>query len=170
MVRKRTCPGCYIKKGYKPDSVELITQPDPKYKLTKPDLLTDNDLSDINFGIGGWLGYKTDAAYYLYFNKAVTVQHVLLNMLKNTDQYIFPPVKLEVWGGNDKQHMKQLGTLTPQMPKKNELPVSIQPQIRFAATEVKCLKIVAQQIKALPSWHEGKGERGWIFISEIVMN
>ena len=161
----------YIKKGYKPDSVELITQPDPKYKLTKPDLLTDNDLGDINFGIGGWLGYrKTDAAYYLYFNKAVTVQHVLLNMLKNTDQYIFPPVRLEVWGGIDKQHMKQLGALTLQIPKKNEPPVLIQPQIGFAATEVKCLKIVAQPIKSLPSWHQGKGERGWIFISEIVVN
>jgi len=161
----------YIKKGYKPDSVELITQPDPEYKLTKPDLLTDNDLSGINVGIGGWLSYrKNDAVYYLYFNKAVTVQHVLVNMLKGTDQYIFPPQKLEVWGGIDKQHMKQLGTLTPQMPRQNEPPVLIQPQIRFASTEVKCLKIIAQPIKALPPWHEGKGERGWIFISEIVVN
>jgi hypothetical protein len=98
------------------------------------------------------------------------VQQVLLNMLQITEQYIFPPVKLEVWGGTDKQHMKQLGMLTLQMPKKNEPPVLIQPQIRFAATEVKCLKIVAQPIKSLPSWHQGKGERGWVFISEIVVD
>ena len=66
--------------------------------------------------------------------------------------------------------MKQLGMLASQMPKKNEPPVLIQPQISFAATEVKCLKIIARPIKAVPSWHEGKGERGWIFISEIVVN
>ncbi len=161
----------YIKKGYKPDSVELITKPDPKYKLTKPDLLSDNELGDVNFGTGGWLGYrKNDAAYYLYFNNAVKVQHVLLNMLKTTDQYIFPPVKVEVWGGTDKQHMKLLGELSSKMPKQNEPPVLIQPQIQFTATEIKCLKIVAQPIKSLPSWHQGKGERGWIFISELVVN
>jgi hypothetical protein len=161
----------YVKKGYKPDSIELITQPDPKYKLTKPDLLSDNELGDVNFGNGGWLGYKkNDAIFYLYFNKAVTVEHVLLNMLKSTDQYVFPPVKLEVSGGMDKQHMKLLGTLTPQMPKQNEPPVLIQPQIKFHATEVKYMKIVAQPIKSLPSWHEAKGERGWVFISEIVVN
>ncbi len=161
----------YIKKGYKPDSVELITKPDEKYKLTKPDLLSDNELGDVDFNNGGWLGYrKSDAAYYLHFNKTVTVKHVLLNMLISTNQYVFPPVKVEVWGGADKQHMKQLGTLTPQMPEQNEPPVLIQPQIKFAATGIKYLKIVAQPVRHLPSWHEGKGDRGWIFISEIVVN
>ncbi|HXL56773.1 MAG TPA: hypothetical protein VN958_10975, partial [Chitinophagaceae bacterium] len=109
-------------------------------------------------------------AYYLNFTKVVTVKHVLLNMLKSTEQSIFPPVKLEVWGGMDKHQMKELGMLTPKMPKKNEPPVLIQPEIKFAATEVKYLKIIATPIRALPSWHDSKGERGWVFISEIVVN
>src|SRR6185295_2146813 len=57
----------YIKRGYKPDSIELISPPDQKYKLTKADLLSDGDLGDTNPDNGKWVGYtKNDAVYFLY--------------------------------------------------------------------------------------------------------
>lgn len=160
----------YIKRGYKPDSIELITMPDEKYKAPAK-LLIDDDLGDISFGNGGWYGYqKTDAAYFLYFDNAVSVKSVLLNMLKNTGSFIFPPVKVEVWGGADKEHLKLLGTINPRIPEKDEPAALIQEQVSFAPSQIKCIKIIAQHLKVLPAWHAGKGQPAWVFVSEVVVN
>ncbi len=164
-----TAKAVYIKRGAKPDSVELITSPDPKYNANAR-LLQDEDLGDTNFGNGKWLGYqKNDAAFYLYFNNATNVQQVLLNMLKRTEQHIFLPVKLEVWGGMEKNALKLLKKITPEIPSKNEENTMIQEKISFESTSVKVLKIIATPIKALPAWHAGKGQPGWVFLSEIVV-
>lgn len=160
----------YIKKGLMPDSTELVTPPDAKYKGPGK-LLTDGDIGDTNFGNGQWLGYtKTNAMFYFYFNNAVTVKNVLLTILKATDPYIFPPVDVEVWGGMEKNHLKRLETINPVMPVKNETSKLIPLQISFAPTTVKCLKIIAQPIKKLPVWHDGKGKPGWVLVSEVVVN
>jgi uncharacterized membrane protein len=160
----------YIKKGITPDSIELATPPDAKYKGPGK-LLSDKDIGDINLGNGQWLGYtKNNGSFYLYFKDEVKVQKVLLTILKSTGSYIFPPVRVEVWGGMVKDHLKQLDTIEPDMPVKSE-PSSLNPlQISFTPATVKCLKIIAQPIKALPNWHPGKGKPGWVLVSEVVVD
>ena len=160
----------YIKRGYRFDSIELISQPDPKYKLTKADLLTDGDLGEPNPDNGKWIGYtKNDAVYFLHFNNMVTVHGVLINILKSADRYIFPPATIEVWGGMDKQHLRFLSKITPKMPAKNEPASLIQPKIVFNPAQVKFLKIIAKPVKAPPKW-QSKGKPTWIFVNEIVVN
>jgi hypothetical protein len=163
----------YLKKGVDPDSIQLLTQPDPQYKAPNGNLLSDNNLADLNYNnsTGEWLGYrKTEAAYMLYFNDDITAQNVFLNMIENTGAYIFPPVTVEVWGGAEKNKLKLLGRITPQMPKKYEEAKLIQEKISFAPSQMRFMKIVAKPLQRLPSWHGGKGEPAWIFLSEIVVN
>lgn len=160
----------YIKKGVKPDSIELVTPPDEKYKGSGK-LLSDNDIGDTNFGNGQWLGYtRNSAIFYLYFNNEIKVENVLLTILKGTGSSIFPPVSTEVWGGMEKDHLKQLGKMKPAMPVKDEPSKLIPLQITFAPATVKYLKIIAQPVKSLPKWHPGKGKPGWVLVSEIVAN
>ena len=163
----------YLKKGVNPDSIQLLSKPDPKYTSPNGKLLSDNNLADLNFGnsTGEWLGYKkNDAGFLLYLNKDFTIQNVYLNMLENTGGYIFPPESVELWGGTEKDQLKLLGKITPQMPKKYEDAKMIQQKISFAPAEVKYLKIIAKPLQKLPKWHDGKGQRAWIFLSEIVVN
>ncbi len=163
----------YLKKGVNPDSIQLLTKPDPKFTSPNGKLLADNNLADLNFGnsTGEWLGYrKNDAAFLLYLNKNFAAQNVYLNMLENTGGFIFPPISVEVWGGTEKNNLKLLGKIIPQMPKKYEDAKMIQEKISFAPAEVKYVKIVAKPLQKLPKWHDGKGQRAWIFLSEIVVN
>lgn len=160
----------YIKKGIKADSIELATSPDPQYKGPGR-LLADRDIGDINFGNGQWLGYtKNNGIFYLYFNSPVTIENLLFTILKGTGSFIFPPVSVEVWGGMEKDRLKQLAKINPAMPMKDE-PSKLMPlQVSFTSTTVKCLKIIAHPIKALPKWHTGKGKPGWVLVSEIAVN
>ena len=160
----------FIKRGFKPDSIQLVSPPDQKYNGGSA-ILSDGQLSDVNFGNGQWLGYRSNEANVLqYFHQAVEVKSILVNILQSIDQYIFPPTILEVYGGTDKNNLKLLGSIKPTIPVKTEMPSLIQEKINFSATSVNYLKIVAQPIKVLPEWHRGKGEKGWVFISEIIAN
>jgi len=160
----------YIKKGIKPDSIELATSPDAKYKGTGK-LLSDGDIGDTNFGNGQWLGYtKTNGIFYLYFKNEVKVEKVLLTILKATGSSVFPPVSVKVWGGMEKTHLKQLGKVTAVLPVKDEPSKLITLQISIAPSTVKCLKIAADPIKKLPKWQPEKGKPGWVMVSEVVVN
>ncbi|MEJ7738482.1 MAG: c-type cytochrome domain-containing protein [Chitinophagaceae bacterium] len=161
----------YIKKGLKPDSIELITPPDPTYRTAKSSLLTDLSLGPLEFRNEEWLGYhKNDAGYYLYFNNAVTVRSVLFHLLQNTGAHIFPPVKLDIWVGMEKGQLKPIGSLTPRMPKKNEDPLQVTEELEFAPQQVKAIRILVRRLNVLPSWHKEKGKPAWVFLSEIVVN
>ncbi|HRO46936.1 c-type cytochrome domain-containing protein [Agriterribacter sp.] len=162
----------FIKQGFAPDSISFITKPDPKYSAETPGLLTDGALGDYaNFSNGEWLGYqKNEAAYYFFFNNKVTPKNILLQMLQNTGGHIFPPAKVEVWGGMDEGHMQLLGKLAPRVPEKNEPARSLQENIQLTTAELHCLKIILHPVASLPPWHNSKGSPGWIFLSEIVVN
>lgn len=162
----------FIKRGLTPDSVVVILPPDPRYKPSGSSALTDGMLGDYaNTTNGDWFGYnKNNAAYYLLFKKEVTVKNVLLNMLQNVDGYIFPATKIEVWGGKDSSHLILLAAVQPPVPPKGSPRKLIQQDVAFSPAQVECLKIVAQPIRSLPPWHEGKGKEGWVFVSEAVVN
>jgi hypothetical protein len=161
----------YIIRGIKPDSVELITPLDSQYRTASPTLLTDADLGDQNTGNGQWLGYrKNDAGFYFYFTKPASIHHVLLNTLYNTGASIFPPTKIEIWGGMDKDHLRLLGIRSPVMPAKNEPAALRVEKVSFEPCSVRVIKVVAQHLGKLPSWHPSKNKPAWVFISEVVMN
>ena len=166
----------YLRKTINPDSIQLLTKPDPQYSSPNGKLLFDNNLADLNYGngTGEWLGFrKTDAAFMVYFNKTFSAENVYLNMLQNIGGYIFPPVNVEVWGGTEKDKLKLLGKITADMPKKenkDDAAKLIQQKISFAPFKIKYMKIVAKPLSKLPVWHSGKGEPAWIFLSEVVVN
>ena len=160
----------YLKRTYRPDSIELATPPDPKYKAL-PAILADGELSDQNFGNGQWLGYmNNEASIYMYFNNKIQLHSVLINVLKRTEQYVFLPTQLEIWGGMSKTTLKLLGRMNPPLPSKNEPGQMVQETFAFSPASVKCIKIVAKPIKSLPKWHAGKGKKGWTFLNEVVLN
>jgi hypothetical protein len=160
----------YIKRGHIPDSVELSSLPDPKYKASGK-ILFDGELGDQNFGSGQWLGYQNnEASCYLYFTNRIEIHNVLVNLLERTEQSIFLPVQLQVWAGLDKKHLKLLGNIHSPLPQKNEPGLMVQQSIAFKPTWVKCIKITAQPVKLIPAWHANKGKKGWVFLNEVVVN
>jgi hypothetical protein len=40
----------------------------------------------------------------------------------------------------------------------------------FPETSVACVKLVLEPVAKLPSWHPGKGGRGWVFADEVLFN
>lgn len=157
--------------GYLPDSVELLTPADVKYKGHGPQTIADLAKSDLGTGTGKWLGFRDNSMEALLrFNNPVHATSVTLSMLKNLDGYIFPPAIVEIWGGTDQNKMRLLSRISPKTPVKGEPADNIPIICAFAATDVKCIKVFAKPLAKLPPWHAAKGEKAWIFIDEVLVN
>jgi hypothetical protein len=93
-----------------------------------------------------------------------------LSTLISPGSYIMPADRIEVWGGKDEKSLQLLSKLTPPPLEK------YMPQRRegftctFPATELNVIKLVVRPLRKLPSWHQGKGEKGWFFIDEVLVN
>lgn len=163
----------YIRKGYTPDSIVLVTRPAPNFTPTSEKNLIDGELGNFdNVGNGDWFGYReNEANILLLFNEPIKATSVMAMGNKNIGRYIFPPSSVEVWGGNNPQQLKLLGSIKPTQPKDGgEFSTLLELKIDFPETELKCLRLVAKPVLSLPQWHGGKGERGWVFLSEVVVD
>jgi hypothetical protein len=162
----------FFMEGFRIDSVRLITPVDQKYMAKGGITIADGVKSGQEQNSGKWLGYRdNDFQCYLLFKKPVTASSVTVSMLRNVGGYIFPPVRIEVWGGGDEKSLRLLKVITPEMPVK-ETPNSgsLIFEAGFDLQSVSCIKLVAKPLAKLPAWHAGKGEKAWVFVDEVFVN
>jgi uncharacterized membrane protein len=152
-------------------ATKLLKPADEKYGAGADKILTDLDLGDItDFGTK-WLGYRKNEALFVFdLGKTRKVKEVSVNSLQNLRPYLFPPVSLTVWGSNDEKNWRLLKTMDIPVPKKL-IPVSDTVlQLRFTPTDLRYIKLRGEPVKHLPAWHTAKGQPGWFFLSEVLVN
>jgi Chitobiase/beta-hexosaminidase C-terminal domain len=160
----------FYKTGFKPDSVKLATPPNPTYAADGGKTLSDGEKGELNFRTK-WLGYKdNDMLAYLYFNEPVQLSNVSISTIIDIGSYIMPAQQIEVWGGTSFSSLQLLKKINPQQPSMQVPPYMKGFDCNFPKREIKILKIIAKPVNRLPSWHPGKGQRGWVFVDEVFLN
>ena len=167
-----TAANFYTQK-YPPDSIRLLLPVDSFYQKIRPKVLIDSDKGSYDYGAstGKWLGFhKNGFDALLYYRKPVMISDLTFTSLVDVGAYIFPPTCLQVWGGPDEHHLKMLGEITPTQPDKTIPPYLTDYRINFPRQKIRCLRVEAGQVPRLPDWHAGKGEPGWVFFDELLVN
>jgi uncharacterized membrane protein len=161
----------FYETGIMADSIRLASQPDNNYRGVGGKTITDGEKSDLNFRNGKWLGYKeNDMQAYLYFKQPVSVSSVSISSIVDIGSYIMPPQQIELWGGTNNNNLVLLKKINPQQPSKQQTPYLVGIDGSFPAKNVSVLKIVLKPVSKLPSWHPGKGTKGWVFVDEVFLN
>lgn len=161
----------FFRNTYKPDSVSYLLPPNPKYADKKGKLLFDHEAGISGSPFSNWVGFRENSMEcLLQFANPVTIQSIGLSSLVDVGSYIMPPASIEIWGGNDVQHLQLLGRLRPEQPDGQRPSFTTNFQCNFKPAAVKCIKVVANPVARLPAWHPGKGERGWVFVDELLVN
>jgi hypothetical protein len=154
--------------GIKPATAVLLSKPDPKYSLQGGVSLTDGNKGESNNLLVNWLGFRENPFMAQFgFKGRENINRVILSMADNTGSYIFPPVTIKVYGGNDSAKLSLIGTFNPPQPTKYG-PSRIQPySVNIKPGNYNFIRVEAVPVPSLPNWHNGKKEKGWIFIDEV---
>jgi hypothetical protein len=159
----------FIKDGLKIKSVQQ-TPANEKYRGNGSNTLMDNagGLTAINGNT--WLGYQTDSVQVdLELQSKQQVSSILINCLQDQGSWIFLPQQIQVYCFNEHTKLYELAaqknnTETAEIKGASCVPILL-PIVK--KTNSQKIKIILKGLHALPDWHQGKGQPGWLFIDEI---
>ena len=162
----------FFKSTYTPDTVILLTEPDIKYRAKAGKTLIDKEKSELSSNSYKWLGYRNDPfVAMMEFPQPIEAKNITISLLKDLPGFIFPPSKIEIWGGENKNNMAELSRIIPKQPDSIGGPrENLVITASFKSQKIKYVKFVLQPVPVLPKWHPGKGQKGWVFVDEIFVN
>jgi|GEM_PF-5349000 len=156
----------FYAKGLVPAKLVYATQPSPQYPGVSVRALINHQKASLNFSDKQWVGFDTTAIAQVHFTPATRIGHMQLGYLSDPGSWIFPPQGVEI-------------SMTLRTGKIKKFKLDIPPLTRATAAKQATLKIpIAQEVssmqvkvtnvKKIPSWHEGKGAKGWLFMDEWI--
>lgn len=161
----------FYKSAFKPDSISLLSIPDINYKGNGTKTLIDGQLAEADINNTNWQGFKEkDMLVILNFKKPVQISSAVLNSIVNVNSSVFPPSRIEVYGGSDLNNLKLLNFVEPKMPAPKDTQQANKFEVKFKPASISCLKIIAKPVRKLPSWHPAKGKPALILLDEILIN
>ena len=154
--------------GGKPDSIRLLTAPDPSYKGSGAQTLVDEVKGDGNFRSGKWLGYKDrDLEVQVEFKESRSLRNLSVSTLVGVGSYIMPPKEIQVWGTEQDGKPQLLAKEIPRQHTMDTVQYEKIYTVNLPEKKYKQLKIIVKHLPLLPSWHPGKGSPGWVFVDEL---
>ena len=160
----------FFRKGFSPQDVALLKPANQKYKGHGAKTLTDNIKGNIEaFTTPSWLGYQDNNfdALIDFGSSPPTVDHVVMSYGLNILSYIMKPVRVELYGGNDRGDLKLLKRQNIE-PSTDYDPIDEAGiDIETGSTDYRYYRLVAVPLKVLPEWHVGAGDKGWVFVDEL---
>jgi uncharacterized membrane protein len=158
-----------IKKGITPSAFNLVTPPNPKYAAKGATSLFDGVKAKANHTTGDWLGFSESPLDITLTLGTVQPKLLEVSFLLHEGAYIFPPQTLEVWIGNKGVWKKVNSPSQANSTKIEEARFGLV-SIPLPAGTMDQIRLKAQPIAKLPSWHPGAGAKGWIFVDEILVH
>jgi uncharacterized membrane protein len=161
----------FLKSGIKPDKLKLVQLPADRYKGKGVETLFDLEKGDLDFGSGKWLGFQDHPAEIIMsFDKPQDIANIAFSLLTDEASYIFPPTQIEVWtkkAGKDWQLVSNEKFPIPTSASVKKMSLK---EVSISDVNVEGIKAKISPIFPLPKWHQGAGQRGWVFLDEVVIN
>lgn len=158
-------------KGKAPIRAQLTSFPDTRYALQGAPSLFDGQTGEPGNLLVNWMGFREQPMQLqVVLPGDQQVQQVLLSMGLHHGAYVFPPKEIRVRAAIDSGRWTYTGSVRPEQPagygplEKRPFLVPLKPG------RWKYLEITVQPVPSLPSWHPGKGQKGWAFIDEVFID
>lgn len=160
----------FVRSMFSPIFTRFLLPPDKSYTSNKEATLFDSKKGEPGNFREGFIGMKENHFDMLCgFKQAEPIKEILVSTLRNTGSYIMPPERVELWAGQDSMQMKKISQIIPEQPSKHEYN-KIELQRLPVNGLYKYFRIKIYNVQKLPKWHDGKGQKGWVFLDEIFFN
>ena len=168
-AKSNTSENTFFEKGLEYDSAKLINEPNVKYKAKGALSLNDGKKGfpdNLSMNLLGYQDKPFKAGFY--FNQAKPINQIILSVMQNSGAYVLPPEKVIIKGGDSPGNLKVIGTLNIGIPKADpEKNTNIPVSVSITKGAYRYIEIEADNITKLPKWHNGSGQKGWVFLDEV---
>jgi sialate O-acetylesterase len=131
--------------------------------------LVDGILATDNFQDGSWQGFEgSDLDVIVDLGKAVSAKSISCNFLSANNSWIFLPKKVTVQVSEDGKTYTNIGESSFSAEK--EIKNAVIQTVSFPVkSKLRFIKITALNQGTCPKWHQGAGNKSWLFVDEIVV-
>lgn len=142
-----------------------------RYPAAVENTLTDGLKGSSNFRDGYWQGFHgVDLEVIVDLGREIPVNSVQMNFLQSQKSWIFLPAEVEYSLSSDRKKFHSVNEVMHKVSQKEERSVIHPFNFQFREkTMARYVKVKAKSLGVCPSWHEGAGEKCWIFADEIVV-
>jgi uncharacterized membrane protein len=160
-----------LKLGVKSDRVILETKPDPKYSGKLDSTLVDGKAGSLNREDKAYLGFiDKDFQALFQMGKAEKLSQLTISVLEDVERGVMTPELIEVWGGEDKDHLIKLGSVRSAPPQQKRSAAKSLVMIKFPEQPVRFVRLFAKNVDTLPAWvPPQKTTKPSIFIDEVSL-
>lgn len=158
-------------------TLTYLNPPDPQYRDSGEEGLTDGIYGKVNYRVGGWQGWQTDMKVVVDLHESRPIHDVAVHCLSSTKSWIFLPQQLIVEVSDDcsiwhpysqtaagladaVENNKDRGFDYREGGATRRISVSGNATARY-------VRITAVNYGALPKWHVSAGQRAWLFCDEV---
>lgn len=161
----------FFEKGVPPQRCQLLAQPNSQYPGLHDRTFTNGERAPVvNLRDANWIAFREEPFKALFsYAQPQTIRKISFGYALHVPQYVFGPTQLRVYGGNEREQLELLATKQlPMFEPGASIQVASQVvHLQLPGKACKYYRIEAQNLPVIPSWHPGRGEKGWLFIDEI---
>ena len=131
--------------------------------------LVDGILATDNFQDGSWQGFEgNDMDVIVDLGKAVLAKSISCNFLSANHSWIFLPKKVGIQVSEDGKTYTNIGESSFSAEK--EIQSAVIQKVSFPVkSKLRFIKVTALNQGDCPKWHQGAGNKCWLFVDEIVV-
>ena len=159
----------FRQRGWPVDSVRS-SPIHPYYAGLTANALIDGVGGNPQYRAGSWLGYDSDTVTVeLFLSKKYPVKTILVDLLRDENSWIFLPNSMLVYykttSAGDWKMLSRTDHVSTEAASKQCVGQLISLPSHESPAAV---KLVLINVNPIPDWHPGKGNKGWLFIDEIL--
>ncbi|OEK02306.1 hypothetical protein BFP97_12605 [Roseivirga sp. 4D4] len=150
-------------------SIKLNPTPNSPYQAEGAKTLNDQKAGSFNFRDGRWVGYNQGPVTIdIDLGKVVQKEKLVLSTLVSPDSWIMRPEYLSYSHSLDGKEFEpeirigMIGMISSETAYKRFWHLGVDGPYRY-------VRITIKPLSAIPDWHPGKGQPGWLFIDEIFL-
>ena len=150
-------------------NITLNTEAHRNYNVGLPYILADGIRGTENFRSGDWAGWRTEPFDITIDMNGETYSNVTVSTVVIKYDDIFNLAALTILTSDNGTDFTEVAKAEYETEGKGDPNGLKQCGISFPETSAKYIRIVADPVKELPSWHERAGSNGFLFIDEVIV-
>ncbi|MDP4194530.1 MAG: chitobiase/beta-hexosaminidase C-terminal domain-containing protein, partial [Bacteroidota bacterium] len=151
--------------------IEYKTKLDERYPGTGVYNIVDGVKGSNDFKDGKWQGFEgKDIEAIIDLGKKQELKKLSWRFLQSLKSYIFLPKSVEFSVSDDGQNFTPIKTIVNEEPdNKDRKPFVKSFDFSPVNTSARYIYVKAVNIGPIPKWHEGAGEKAWVFTDEFIV-